>query len=131
MNLWKALALIMIGLLIIAAGARFAYMERHVFQLNEKQKAFAINASQVTLKDEMEDKNYNVTIQDRGRIIYTANGDKKVVLVVFTSGNITLATLVDMDTGDVVEKSRVEHSGWMIEYQNQISDRWAHKRLFR
>ncbi len=131
MNPWKVLALVMIILLVVATGLRFAYAERHVFPLNEKQKTFAINAAQDALKDEMEGNNYNVTIQDHGRIISTANGDKKVVPVVLTSGNITLAVLIDMDTGAVVEKSRVEYSGWMTEYQHQNPRSWAHKRLFR
>lgn len=130
MNLWKAFALVMIGLLVIAAGLRFTSMETHAFQLNEEQKTFAINAAQNGLRDEMQGNNYNVTIQDNGRIMPTANGDKKVARVVLTQENITLTALVDMDTGNVVEKSRVEHSGWMTEYQNQTPKRWGHQRLF-
>ncbi len=131
MNSWKVMALVMIALLIIAAGIRFAYVEAHTFPLNEKQKTFAINAARDALKDEMESNNYNITVQDHGRIISTASGDKKVVPVVLTSGNITLAVLIDMDTGAVVEKSRVEYSGWMTEYKHQNPMGWAHKRLFR
>ncbi len=128
MNLWKILALIMIGLLIIAAGLRFAYMETHVFSLNEEEKTLAINAAQNGLKDEIGDGNFNVTVADKGWIISTSAGDKRVVPVVFTSKNITIAVLIDMDTGSLVEKRRVEYTGWMTEYQK--SDRWAHKRLF-
>lgn len=129
MNIWKAFALIMISLLVIVVGIRFAYMETHAFPLNENQKIFAINAARDGLRDEIGSNNYNVTIPDRGRIISTANGDKKVVLVVLTSKNITLAVLIDMDTGAVVEKSRVEYNGWMTEYKRP--ERWAHMRLFR
>ncbi len=95
MNLWKALALVMICLL-----------------------------------DEMESNNYDVTVQERGRMIPTANGDKRVVRVVLTQGNTTLTALVDMDTGRVVEKTKVEHSGWMTGYQNQNPKLWGHERLF-
>ncbi|MDD5472823.1 MAG: hypothetical protein PHU34_01610 [Candidatus Methanoperedens sp.] len=131
MNKWKALALVMIALLVISVGIRFVYMEAHAFQLNDEQKSFAMNAAQDALKDEMEGNNYNITVQDYGRIISTANGDKKVVRVVFTSGNISLTALVDMDTGNVVEKNKMEYSGWMTENQYQNTQRWAHKRLFR
>ncbi len=131
MNKWKALALVMIALLIISTGLRFAYMEAHSFPLNEKQKTFAINSALEAMKDEMEGNNYNITIQEQGRIISTANGDKKVVRVVFTRGNMTLTALVDMDTGGVVEKSKVEHSGWMTEYQYQNTERLEHKLSFR
>lgn len=130
MNPWKVLALVMITLLVIVIGIRFTSIEAHAFQLDEKQKIFAINAAQNGLKDEMGTNNYNVTVQDHGRMIPTANGDKKVVRVVLTQGNITLTALVDMDTGDVVEKSRMESSGWMTEYQNQKPKRWGHQRLF-
>ncbi len=130
MNLWKALALVMICLLAVAVGLRFIYVEGHGFPLNEKQKTFAINAAQNGLKDEMGGNNYNVTVQERGRIIPTANGDKKVVRVVLTQGNTTLTALVDMDTGSVVEKSRVESSGWMMEYRDQKPRFWSHQRLF-
>ncbi len=130
MNLWKALAIVMIALLIIAVGIRFVYIEAHTFPLNEEQKSFAMNSTLDVLKNEMEGNNYNITVQDHGRIISTANGDKKVVRVVLTQGNITLTALVDMDTGKVVEKSRMESSGWMAEYQNQKSKRWGHQRLF-
>ena len=129
MNRWKILALIMIGLLIISAGIRFAYVETHEFKLNEEEKTLAINAARNGLKDEIGDKNYNVTSADRGWIISTSTGDKKVVPVVFTGGNMTLTALVDMETGNIVEKRRVEYAGWMTEYQKP--DRWAHKRLVR
>ncbi len=131
MNKWKALALVMIALLIISTGLRFAYMEAHSFPLNEKQKTFAINSALEAMKDEMEGNNYNITIQEQGRIISTANGDKKVVRVVFTRGNMTLTALVDMDTGNVVEKNKMEYIGWMTDYQYPDPQRWAHKRLFR
>ncbi len=130
MNLWKALALAMICLLAVAVGLRFIYVEEHEFPLNEQQKTFAINSAQNGLKDEIGSNNYNVTIQERGRIIPTVNGDKKVVRVVLSQGNVTLTALVDMDTGGVVEKSRVEHSGWMTEYQDQKPRFWSHQRLF-
>jgi ssDNA-binding replication factor A large subunit len=130
MNLWKALALVMICLLAIAVGLRFADIEEHGFTLNEKQKTFAINAAQNGLKDEIQGNNYNVTVQERGRTISTANGDKKVVRVVLSQGNVTLTALVDMDTGNVVEKSRVESRGWMVEYRNQKPRFWSHQRLF-
>ncbi|MDO9097488.1 MAG: hypothetical protein Q7U60_05155 [Candidatus Methanoperedens sp.] len=131
MNKWKALALVMITLLIIAVGIRFVYVESHTFPLNEEQKSSAINTAKDALKNEVEGNNYNITVQEHGRIIPAANGDKKVVRVVFTNGNITLTALVDMDTGNVVEKNKMEYSGWMAEYQSQKPQRWAHKRLFR
>lgn len=130
MNMWKAFALVMIGLLAVVVGLRFTYIETHTFQLNEEQKTFAINAVKNGLKDEMGGNNYNVTVPEHGRIISTSTGDKKVVRVVLTQGNITLTALVDMDTGDVVEKSRMESGGWMAEYQNQNPKRWVHQRLF-
>ncbi len=130
MNMWKAFALVMIGLLAVAVGVRFTYMETHIFQLNEEQKTIAINAARNGLRDEMSDKDYNVTVLEHGRIIPTANGDKKVVRVVLTRGNITLTALVDMDTGNVVEKSRMESSGWMTEYPKQDTKLWGHQRLF-
>src|SRR5574341_2210221 len=111
MNVWKAFALVMIGLLAVAVGLRFTYMETHAFQLDDEQKTFAINAARNGLRDEMSGSNYNVTVQEHGRIIPTADGDKKVVRVVLTRGNITLTALVDMDTGNAVEKSRMESSG--------------------
>ena len=129
MNRWKILALVMIGLLIIAAGIRFAYVETHVFRLNEDEKTLAINGAQNGLKDETGDRNYNVTIADRGWIISTSTGDKKVVPVVFTGANMTITVLIDLETGTIVEKRRVEYTGWMTEYQKP--DRWAHKRLLR
>ena len=130
MNLWKALALVMICLLAVSVGLRFTDIDEHGFSLNEEQKLFAINAAQNGLKDEMGSNNYNVTIQERRRMIPTANGDKRVVRVVLTQGNTTLTALVDMDTGSIVEKSRVEHSGWMTEVQSQNPKSWAHERLF-
>ncbi len=130
MNLWKALALVMICLLAVAVGLRLIYAEEHGFLLNEQQKAFAINAARDGLKDEIQGNNYNVTVQERGRIIPTANGDKKVVRVVLSQGNVTLTALVDMDTGSIVEKSRVEHSGWMTEYRDQKPRFWSHQHLF-
>ncbi len=84
----------------------------------------------ICLLDEMESNNYDVTVQERGRMIPTANGDKRVVRVVLTQGNTTLTALVDMDIGSVVEKGRVEHSGWMTGYQNQNPKSWGHERLF-
>ena len=116
MNPWKAFALIMIGLLVVVAGIRLAYVEGHVFRLNDEQKAFAIDAAKDAL--ETDGSGYNITVHDRGRIISTGSGDKKVVLVAFTGANTTLSALVDMDSGIVVEKSRVERSGWMTEYRN-------------
>ena len=130
MNLWKALALVMICLLAVAVGLRLIYAEEHGFLLNEQQKTFAINAARDGLKDEIQGNNYNVTVQDNGRIISTANGDKKVVRVVLTQGNITLTALVDMDTGRVVEKSRMESSGWMADNRNRDQKLWGHQRLF-
>lgn len=131
MNLWKALALVMICLLAVAVGLRLADIDEHGFSLNENQKIFAINAAQNGLKDEVGSSNsYNVTVQERGRIIPTANGDKKVVRVVLSQGNTTLTALVDMDTGSVVEKSRLESSGWMTEYRGQKPKFWSHQRLF-
>ncbi len=129
MNRWKILALVMIGLLIISAGIRFAYVETHVFRLSEDEKTLAINGAQSGLKDEIGDKNYNVTIADRGLIISTSTGDKKVVPVVFTGANMTITVLIDLETGTIVEKRRVEYTGWMTEYQKP--DRWANKRLLR
>jgi hypothetical protein len=129
MNLLKVFALIMIGLLIIIVGIRFAYVETHLFPLNEEQKAFATKAARDGLKDEIEGKDYNITAADRGWIISTTSGDKKVAFVVFTYGNTTLSVLVDMETGNVVKKSRVEYSDWMTEYK--YPEPWAHKRLFR
>ncbi len=126
MNRWKAFALIMIGLLIIVAGFRFAYAEMHLFPLDKEQKDFAIKSAGDGLKNEIEGKDYNVTAADRGGRMSTIYGEKKVAFVVFTSGNTTLSALVDLETGEVVEKSRIEYSGWMMEYK-----RGAHKRLFR
>ncbi len=133
MNLWKAFALVMIGLLVISVGLRFTYIEAHAFPLNETQKLFAKNAAQSGFRDEIMGNNYNVTVQDHGRIISTSNGDKKVVRVILTQGNITLTALVDMDSGNVVEKSMMERSGWMTEYilnKNQNTKSRGYQRLF-
>src|SRR3972149_2162940 len=117
MNLWKVLAVVMIGLLVIAIGLRFINTEAHAFPLNEEQKSFAKNSARDGLKDEIGIDNYHVTIPEHGRIISTENGDKKVVPVVFSNENITLSVLIDMDTGAIVQKSKVEYGGWMTEYR--------------
>lgn len=130
MNRWKAFALIMIALLAIAVGIRVYYMESHTFIIDDKQKTFAINAAQDGLKDEMGGSNYNVSVGKYGSIISTAGGDKKAVRVVFTRENMTLTALIDMETGSIVEKSKMESSGWMIDYKDQRSKRWGHQRLF-
>lgn len=134
MNLWKALALIMISLLALSVGFRFAFMEGHSFPIDEKEKIFAIDSAKKGLNDEILNDNYNVTIQDRGWIISTLNGDKKVVHVVFTHENTTLIALVDMDTGNIVEKSRIETGDWMTDYlksTDRYSKSWGYQRLFR
>jgi len=128
MNLWKKFALVMIALLVIAAGIRFAYVETHTFKLDEQQKAFAVKAALDVLSAEINGKDHNVTASDQGWIISTSSGDRKVVPVVLTYGNSTLSALVDMETGDVVRKSKVEYSGWMTGYQ--YPERWSHKRFF-
>ena len=133
MNRWKIFALIMIGLLAVAVGFRFTYFEGHSFSVNEEEKIFAINAVKNGLGDENGINNYNITVQERGRIISTVNGDKKVLHVVLTRENITLTALVDMETGNLVEKSRIESSGWMAEYiknKNNNLMGWGHQRLF-
>ena len=130
MNRWKTFALIMMGLLVVAVGLRLTYFEAHSFPVNEEEKLFAINAVQNGLGDENGISNYNITVQERGRIISTIEGDKKVLPVVLTRENLTLTALVDMETGNIVEKSRMESSGWMIDYKNQKSRRWGHQRLF-
>ncbi len=133
MNRWKTLALIMIGLLAIAVGFRFTYFEGHSFPVNEEEKLFAINAVQNGLGDENGMIDYNITVQERGRIISTVNGDKKVLHVFLTRENITLIALVDMETGKVVEKSRIESSGWMAEYiknRNNNLKSWGYQRIF-
>ncbi|VVB96623.1 Uncharacterised protein [uncultured archaeon] len=129
MNPWKTLAVVMIFLLIIAVGIRYINTEEHTFSLNEEQKTFAISSAQDALKNEMGGSNYNITVQYHGRIISTANGDKKVVRVVFTSSNIIITALVDMDTGDVVEMNKMEYSGWMTGYQ--YGESLEHKRLLK
>ncbi len=130
MNFWKALALVMIGVLAVAVGIRFTLAEAHAAPLNDIQKSFAINAAREGLKDDIGDTDYNVTVQEHISIMSTPNGDKKVVRVFFTKGNTTLTALVDMDTGNVVEKTRIETSGWMTSYQNQKPRLWVHQRLF-
>jgi len=76
MNNWKVLALVMIGLLVIAIGFRLNYMEANGFQLNETEKAFAVNAAKTGLKDEIGGKNFTVTVQDHGRIVPASIGIK-------------------------------------------------------
>ena len=122
--------MVMIGLLAVSVGLRFTYLEEHSFPIDEEQKLFAINAAKNGLRDEKEINNYNITIQEKGRIIPTANGDKKVVRVILTHENITLTALIDTETGNIVEKSKMESSGWMVEYKNSNSKRWGHQRLF-
>jgi hypothetical protein len=134
MNRWKIFALIMIGLLVVAVGFRFAYFEGYSFPVNEEEKLFAINAAQNGLGDENGINNYDITVQDHGRIISTLKGDRKVVRVVLIRENITLTALVDMETGNIVEKSRIESTGWMAEYiknKNNNSKGWGHQRLFQ
>jgi len=130
MNIWKKFALVMLALLIIVAGIRFIYVESHTFKIDENQKLFAINAARNGLGDEIRGNNYNITVHDRGLIVSTASGDKKVVQVILTGGNVTLTALVDMDTGNIVEKNRMESLGWMTEYQGQDVKRNDHLRLF-
>lgn len=133
MNRWKIFALIMIGLLAVAVGFRFAYFEGYSFPVNEEEKLFAINAVQNGLGDENGINNYDITVQERGRIISTLKGDRKVVRVVLIRENITLTALVDMETGNIVEKSKIESTGWMAEYiknKNNNSKGWGHQRLF-
>ena len=130
MNRWKALALIMIALLAIAIGVRFTYLEAHTFPIDEEKRTFAINAAQNGLRDDIGNNNFNVSVPDRGRIISTLNGDKKVVPVVLTLENITFTALIDMETGNIVEKSKMESRGWMIDYKDQNSKRWGHQRFF-
>ena len=123
----------MISLLAVAVGFRFTYFESHSFPVNEEEKLFAINAVQNGLGDENGINNYNITVQERGRVISTVNGEKKVLHVVLTRENITLTALVDMETGSLVEKSRIESSGWMAEYimnKTNNSKGWGHQRLF-
>ncbi len=128
MNLWKVLSLVMICLLAVAVGLRFIFIEAHTFQLDDKQKTFAINAARQGLESEIGNNSFNVTIPDHGSIISTADGYKKVVRIVFTRGNTTLTALVDMDTGNVMEKTLIETSGWMTMYQNP--GRWGAIHLF-
>ncbi len=125
MNLWKALALVMICLLAVAVGLKFIFIEAHTFQLDDKQKNFAINSARKGLENETGSDSFNVTVPDHGSIIPTPEGNKKVVRVVFTHANTTLIALVDMDTGSVVEKIRIESSGWMTGYQIQNPRRWG------
>ncbi len=128
MNLWKKFALVMIVLLVIVAGIRFAYVETHTFKLDEEHKAFAAKAALKVLSSEIEGKDHNIIASDRGWIISTSSGERKVVPVVLTYENTTFSALVDMETGDVVRKSKVEYSGWMTGYQ--YPPRWSHKRFF-
>jgi hypothetical protein len=128
MNTWKKFALVMIALLVIVAGIRFAYVETHTFKLDEEQKTFAAKAALDGLSFEIEGKDHNVTASDRGWIISISSGDRKVVPVVLNYENTTLSALVDMETGDVVRKSKVEYSGWMTQYKYPQS--WSHKRFF-
>ena len=120
----------MLALLIIVAGIRFIYVGSHTFKIDENQKLFAINAARNGLGDEIRGNNYNITVHDRGLILSTASGDKKVVQVILTGGNVTLTALVDMDTGNIVEKNRMESLGWMTEYQGQDVKRMDYLRLF-
>ncbi|NJD54438.1 MAG: hypothetical protein FIB07_16440 [Candidatus Methanoperedens sp.] len=129
MNLWKAFALIMIALLVIATGLRFTYFGAHTFQINEEQRSFAINAARNGLKEEIGNNNYSVIDQERGLIISTLNGEKRVIYVVLKRENITLTALIDMETGNIVEKNKMESSGWMIDYKDQNSRRWGHQRF--
>jgi hypothetical protein len=129
MNLWKKFALVMIALLIIVAGIRFAYVETHTFKLDEQQTAFVAKAALDGLSAEIEGTENNETVSDQGWIISTSSGDRKVVPVVLTYGNTTLSALVDMETGDIVRKSKVEYSGWMTGYK--YPERWSHKQFFR
>jgi hypothetical protein len=128
MNNWKKFALVMLALLVIVAGIRFIYVETHIFKLEEDQKLFAINAASNGLRDEIQGNNYNITVEDRGWIVSTASGDKKVAHVILTGGNVTLTALVDMETGNLVEKSSMETLGWMTEHRDQDVKR--HLRLF-
>ncbi len=130
MNIWKVLALVMICLLAVAVGLRFIFIEAHTFQLDDKQKNLAINAAGQGLEDEIGNISFNATIPDHGSIISTADGYKKVVRVAFTHGNTTLTALIDMDTGTVVEKTRIETNGWMTMYQNQNPMRLGNLHLF-
>ena len=130
MNRWKAIALIMIALLVIAIGLRFTYLGINTFPVDEDKRTFAINAARDGLRDETGNNNYSVSVPDRGRIISTLNGDKRVIPVVLTLENITLIALVDMETGNIVEKSKMETRGWMIDYKYQNSKRWGHQRFF-
>lgn len=128
MNLWKVFALIMILLLAFSVGLRFIGIG--AFQISEEQKILAKNAAVNGLKEEMKDSSFNITVSDHGRIIHTHDGEKKAVRVIITQENVTLTALVDIETGDVVEKSKLEYGGWMINYRNQNSGRWGHQRLF-
>ncbi|MCZ7402726.1 MAG: hypothetical protein O8C61_10945 [Candidatus Methanoperedens sp.] len=130
MNLWKKFALVMVALLVIVAGIRFIYVETHTFKIEEGQKLFAINAARNGLGNEIMGNNYNITVHDRGWIVSTTGGDKKVVQVILTGGNVTFTALVDMDTGKVVEKTWIESLGWMTEHQDQDVKRNDHLRLF-
>lgn len=129
MDKWKVFALVMISLLIIAAGIRVVYVETHQFTLNEEQNALVIKAAENGLKDEIGGKDYNITVANSGGVISTSYGEKKVAFVVYTYGNTTISALVDIETGEIVKKSRVEYAGWMTEYKRP--ERRAHKWLFK
>ncbi len=127
------LALAMIVLLLIAVGLRFYFIESHAFKIDDDQKTFAMNSAKNELKDEIGSSNYTTVIQNHGIAISTKDGKKRVVRVIFSLNNTTLAALVDMDTGAVVEKSRIEMSGWMKDYINDKAlniNRWGHHVLF-
>ena len=130
MNLWKKFALVMLALLVIVAGIRFIYVETHTFKIDEDQKLFAINAVRNGFGNEIMGTNYNITVHERGWIVSTAGGDKKVVQVILTGGNVTLTALVDMETGNIVEKNRMESLGWMTEHQDQDVKRRDYLHLF-
>lgn len=129
MNKWKAFALIMIALLAISIGLRITYLGVHTFPIDEEQRYFAINAARNGLREEIGNNNYSVTVQDRGRITSTINGNKRIVYVILKRENITLTALIDMETGNIVEKNKMESSGWMIDYKDQNSKRWGHQRF--
>ena len=130
MNLWKKFALVMLALLVIVVLIRFIYVETHTFKIAGDQKLLAINAARRGLGDEMRGNNYNITVHDRGWIVSTINGDKKVVQVVLTNSNVTFTAIVDMDTGNIVEKNRMESFGWMAYHKDQDFKRRDYLRLF-
>ncbi len=107
----ESVALVMICVLAVAVGLRFIFIEAHTFQLDDKQKTFAINAARQGLESEIGNNSFNVTVPDHGSIISTADGYKRVVRVAFTQGNTTLTVPIDKDTGSVVEKT--DRDRWM------------------